>query len=81
MSYQNPALDKEIDAARATAANGDEAGYEAAVKKMITIVYDDVPRIPLVQPYLSLAMQKSVSGYTYWFHRQLDYRTLSKAVV
>jgi peptide/nickel transport system substrate-binding protein len=47
---------------------------------MITIAYDDVPRIPLVQPYLSLAMQKGVSGYTYWFHRQLDYRTLSKTV-
>lgn len=78
MSYQNPALDKEIDAARATAASGDKAGYEAAVKKMITIAYDDVPRIPLVQPFLTLAMQKNISGYAYWFHRQLDYRILTK---
>jgi peptide/nickel transport system substrate-binding protein len=38
-----------------------------------------VPRIPLVQPYLSLAMQKNISGYTYWFHRQLDYRSIKKA--
>jgi peptide/nickel transport system substrate-binding protein len=80
MSYQNPALDKEIDAARATAASGDEMAYQAAVRRMITIAYDEAPRIPLVQPYLSLAMQKGVSGYTYWFHRQLDYRTLSKTV-
>lgn len=79
MSYQNPALDKEIDAARATNASGDKAGYEAAVKKMIGIAFDEVPRIPLVQPYLSLAMQKNISGYTYWFHRQLDYRTIKKA--
>jgi peptide/nickel transport system substrate-binding protein len=23
-------------------------------------------------------MQKNVSGYAYWFHRRLDYRTLVK---
>jgi peptide/nickel transport system substrate-binding protein len=23
-------------------------------------------------------MQKNVSGYAYWFHRRLDYRTLAK---
>jgi hypothetical protein len=40
-----------------------------------------MPRIPLVQPYLSLAMQKGISGYAYWFHRQLDYRTLSSSQV
>jgi peptide/nickel transport system substrate-binding protein len=44
MSYQNPALDKEIDAARATAATGDVVAYEAAVKRMITIAYEDAPR-------------------------------------
>lgn len=79
MSYQNPALDKEIDAARATHASGDKPAYETAVKKMIDIAFDEVPRIPLVQPYLSLAMQKNISGYTYWFHRQFDYRTIKKA--
>lgn len=81
MSYKNPALDKEIDAARATAASGDKAAYETAVKNMITIAYDDAPRIPLVQPYLSLAIQKGITGYTYWFHRQLDYRTIAKKAV
>jgi peptide/nickel transport system substrate-binding protein len=79
MSYRNPALDKEIDAARAAAASGDKRGYEAAVKRMINIAWDEVPRIPLVQPYLSLAMQKNISGYNYWFHRQLDYRSIKKA--
>jgi peptide/nickel transport system substrate-binding protein len=78
MSYQNPALDREIDAARAFAASGDKAAYTATVKKMIDMAYDDAPRIPLAQPYLNLAMQKDVGGYTYWFHRQLDYRTLTK---
>ena len=25
-----------------------------------------------------VAMQKNVTGYQYWFHRQLDFRTLVK---
>jgi peptide/nickel transport system substrate-binding protein len=79
MSYQNPALDTHIDAARAAAASGDKPAYAAAVKAMIELAYDEAPRIPLFQPYLSVAMQKSISGYSYWFHRQLDYRALTKA--
>jgi peptide/nickel transport system substrate-binding protein len=79
MSYQNPALDKHIDAARAAAADGDKPAYASAVKAMIALAYDEAPRIPLFQPYLSVAMQKSISGYSYWFHRQLDYRSLAKA--
>jgi len=78
MSYQNPQLDRQVDTARSAAAAGDRPAYEEAVKKMIAIAYEEVPRIPLVQPYLSLAMQKDVRGYAYWFHRQLDYRSLVK---
>jgi peptide/nickel transport system substrate-binding protein len=37
------------------------------------------PSIPLYQPYSYVAMQKRISGYRYWFHRQMDYRTLGKA--
>jgi peptide/nickel transport system substrate-binding protein len=37
-----------------------------------------VPRVPLVQPLLNVAMQKNITGYRYWFHRQLDYRQLVK---
>jgi len=38
-----------------------------------------VPRIPLFQPFLNVAMQKPVTGHEFWFHRQLDYRTLAKS--
>ena len=37
-----------------------------------------MPRIPLYQPYVNVAMQKNVSGYQYWFHRRLDYRALKR---
>ena len=39
----------------------------------------EVPRIPLFQPFLNVATQKNISGYSYWFHRQVDYRSLVKA--
>ncbi|MDC7787837.1 ABC transporter substrate-binding protein [Rhodoplanes sp. TEM] len=79
MSYQNKEMDALIDAARKAAAEGDTAAYDKDVKGFVGKAFADVPRVPLFQPYLNAAMQKNVSGYRYWFHRQLDYRTLSKA--
>jgi peptide/nickel transport system substrate-binding protein len=79
MGYRNPDLDRLIDAARSQAASGDQAAYRATVTKMIALGYDQAPRIPLFQPYLSLASEKDIAGYAYWFHRQLDYRSLTKS--
>jgi peptide/nickel transport system substrate-binding protein len=75
MSYKNPKMDALIDKARFTTG----AEYEAAVKGFIDIAFEEVPRIPIYQPLLNVAMQKNVTGYRYWFHRQLDYRQLAKA--
>ena len=79
MSYQDKEMDTLIDAARRAASEGDQPRYEASVKGFVDKAFAEVPRIPLFQPTLSVAMQKNVSGYRYWFHRQLDYRTLVKA--
>jgi peptide/nickel transport system substrate-binding protein len=78
MSYQDKEMDAFIDAARKAAAENDKAGYEKQVKGFIDKSFAEVPRIPLFQPYLNVAMQKNISGYRYWFHRQLDYRSLAK---
>ena len=56
-----------------------DPAYVDNVKAMIKIAFDDVPLIPLWQPYLDVAMQKNVTGYEYWFHRQLDCRRFAKA--
>ena len=80
MSYQNQEMDTLIDAARKAAAENDNAAYEKSVKGFVEMAFAEVPRIPLFQPYLDVAMQKNISGYRYWFHRQLDYRTLAKRV-
>ncbi|MEO0397697.1 MAG: ABC transporter substrate-binding protein, partial [Cyanobacteria bacterium P01_A01_bin.137] len=66
-----------VDAALATAP-GDPA-YDENVKGFLKIAFEEMPRIVVAQPYLSVAMQPGVSGYQYWFHRQLDYRQLKKA--
>ncbi len=75
MSYQNPAMDKLIDAARFET---DPKKYAEEVRGFLKLAIDDVPRVAVYQPNLDVAMQKSIKGYQYWFHRQLDYRQLSK---
>jgi peptide/nickel transport system substrate-binding protein len=78
MDYQSPAMDAFIDGARAAAATGDQAAYDKDVKGFVDLAYTDMPRIPLYQPYVNVAMQKNITGYQYWFHRRLDYRTFEK---
>ena len=53
--------------------------YDSSVKEMIQLAYDEVPRIPIMQPTMDVAMQKDVQGYQYWFHLQPDYRQLYKS--
>jgi peptide/nickel transport system substrate-binding protein len=78
MSYQSKEMDGFIDGAVAAAAEGDKGAYEKDVKAFVELVFADMPRIPLYQPFVNVAMQKNVSGYQYWFHRRLDYRSLAK---
>jgi len=76
MSYQNPKLDRMIENARFAES---KTLYDAFVKDMMQLAYDEVPRVPLFQPTMDVAMQKDVMGYQYWFHLQPDYRQLYKA--
>ncbi|GAB4059734.1 ABC transporter substrate-binding protein [Uliginosibacterium sediminicola] len=74
-SYKNPAMDKLIDAARFET---DKKKYEAQVKSFIDLAHKDLPRVPLGQPVMDVVMNKNISGYTYWFHIQPDYRQIEK---
>jgi peptide/nickel transport system substrate-binding protein len=78
MDYQSPQMDTFIDGARAAAATGDTDTYNKDVKGFVDLAFTDMPRIPLYQPYVNVAMQKNISGYQYWFHRRLDYRSFVK---
>ena len=68
----------ESTAVRLKYAVGKSADYDKDVKGFVDLAFADIPRIPLFQPYVNVAMQKNISGYQYWFHRRLDYRTLAK---
>ncbi len=57
----------------------DPAKYDEMVRTFIKDTFDEVASIPVYQPYAYVAMQKRISGYRYWFHRQMDYRCLVKA--
>ena len=74
-SYQNTAMDKQIDAARFTS---DPAIYDAAVKSFIGIAEKDVPVVPIAQPLHDVAMQKSIVGYQFWPCREPDFRAFTK---
>ncbi len=65
--------------ARGAAAVDDKSKYATDVEGFISKAWHEVPRIPLFQPQLKVAAQKNISGYCYWFHRQVDYRSLVKA--
>jgi peptide/nickel transport system substrate-binding protein len=74
-SYQNPAMDKLIDGARLAP---DEASYAQNVRGFLELGMQEVPFIPVAQPFHDVAMQKTIGGYQYWPCREPDFRYLTK---
>jgi peptide/nickel transport system substrate-binding protein len=56
----------------------DAAKYEEDGVKLNAIHFSELPQIPLWQPSQDAVMAPSVEGYTYQFHRQIDYRDLNR---
>jgi peptide/nickel transport system substrate-binding protein len=56
----------------------DKAKYEQDGLKLNAIHFAIMPQIPLWQPAQDAVMAPSIAGYTYQFHRQVDYRDLSR---
>jgi peptide/nickel transport system substrate-binding protein len=74
-SIDNPELTKIAQTARFEA---DKAKYEEEGKALNAINFDVMPQIPLWQPSQDAVMASNITGYTYQFHRQVDYRDLSR---
>lgn len=74
-NYKNPELDKLIDAAYAEA---DTAKYNQIVSKMVKVVQEDLPRIPVTPMFVDVAARKNVHGYVYWFHLLPELAKFSK---
>ncbi len=56
----------------------DPKAYEVQAKRMVALAAEEVPLILLWQPNQDAVMAPSIEGYTYWFHRQVDFRDLSR---
>ncbi|MGB1027722.1 MAG: ABC transporter substrate-binding protein, partial [Rhodospirillaceae bacterium] len=76
MNYHNEEVETLTDATLHL--ETDHPDYEPNIKKLLAIFFDEVPLIPIYQPYLDVATQKTVTGYEYYFHRQLDCRSFAK---
>lgn len=78
-NYDNAEVAKLVDEALHMEVK--DPAYAPKIKRLLAIAFDDVPRIPLYQPTLNSAMTKKLTGYEYWFHRQLDARKFGKVGV
>jgi peptide/nickel transport system substrate-binding protein len=67
-----------IAIAQAARFEPDKAKYEEDALKLNAIHFAIMPQIPLWQPNQDAVMAPSIEGYTYQFHRQVDYRDLSR---
>ncbi len=74
-SYQNPELDKLVDAARFT---DDKAAYDRDVVRFVSLVERELPMVPIAQPTHDVAMQKTIGGYQFQPCREPDFRYLTK---
>ena len=57
----------------------DPAEYDRLSRRLIAILAEDVPIIMLWQPNQDAVMPPNVEGYTYQYHRQVDYRDLKRS--
>jgi peptide/nickel transport system substrate-binding protein len=56
----------------------DQAKYEEMSKQMIAEYAKEMPLVLLWQANQDAVMVPNLDGYTYWFHRQLDFRDLGR---
>lgn len=75
-NYRNEEIEALVDSTLHMAV--DDPQYAPNIKRMFDIAFEDIPRIPLWQPALNVALN-GTTDYEFWFHRQLDARPLKPA--
>lgn len=74
-SWSNPKIGEIANIARF---ERDQAKYDVAAKQLIAIAAEEAPMVLLWQPNQDAVMASNIDGYTYWFHRQVDFRDLRR---
>ncbi|MEN9776132.1 MAG: hypothetical protein RL322_3202 [Pseudomonadota bacterium] len=73
-NYEDPLVKKLVD--ETLHMEPTDPGYRPRILQLIEKAFEDLPRIPLWQPTLESAMAPKLDGYTFWYHRQMDARSL-----
>ena len=74
-SYQDADMTAMIDQART---ERDGTIYASLIRRMFSKAFEDIPFVPIVQPFQDVAVRQGVTGHRYIFHRQLEYRFFNK---
>jgi peptide/nickel transport system substrate-binding protein len=72
-SWDNPEVSRITAKARF---EQDQAKYEEMAKRLVALAAEEMPVILLWQANQDALMAPSIDGFTYWFHRKVDYRDL-----
>ncbi len=75
-NFDDPDLNRLVEAARW---ERDPAKYDDAIKQAIAIVFEKLPILPLWFPSYEAALRPGLSGFTYYIHGQVDFRSLKRA--
>ncbi len=74
-SWNNPEISKLTGEARFAT---DPVVYDGLAKQLISLEAKEAPMILLWQPSQDAVMAPDIDGYTYWYHRQVDFRDLAR---
>ena len=73
-NYDDPTVKRLVEESLHMEQN--DPAYAPKILELVQKAFDDLPRIPLWQPTLESAMSPKLNGYTFWYHRQVDARSL-----
>lgn len=74
-SWTNPEV---LELANRARTERDARAYDDLGKRMVSDYLDAMPLVLLWQSNIDAVMAPDIEGYTYWFHRQLDFRDLRR---
>lgn len=74
-NWDNPRVLELVTKARTETS---QAAYDAYCKELISIMAAETPLVLVFQPNIDAVMAKNIEGFTYHYHRQLDYRDMRR---
>ena len=74
-SWSHPEIDRLIAESQF---EPDQSKYRSMAIDLIALFVKESPMIMLWQPNQDAVMSPDVNGFTYWYHRQVDYRDMAR---